>query len=108
MMRARFHASMKRFDRKAVWLLRELILFARCCRRSRRRGRCAAVAAAGVHDDAGAFPCFNEAFAGVRAVQRDGFKLDVETVTISVRPCGAETRRPQAHFRKSFNAFSSI
>ena len=29
------------------------------------RGRCAAVPAAGVHDDAGAFPGFNEAFAGI-------------------------------------------
>jgi len=27
------------------------------------------VAAAGIHDDAGAFPGFNEAFAGVRAVE---------------------------------------
>ena len=42
------------------------------CRGGRgRRRRCAAVAvaAAGVHDDASAFPGFNEAFAGVRAVE---------------------------------------
>ena len=41
----------------------------RCRGRSRRRGRCAGVSAAGVHDDAGAFPGFNESFAGVRAVE---------------------------------------
>ena len=43
-----------------------------CGGRSRRRGRCAGVSAAGVHDDAGAFPGFNEAFAGVRAVELQG------------------------------------
>ena len=57
---------------KAAWLLRELVLFAGCRGRSRRRGRCAAVAAAGIHDDAGAFPGFNEAFAGVGAVELQG------------------------------------
>src|SRR5665213_2254616 len=36
----------------------KLILFTRCRGRGWRRGRCAAVAAAGVHDEAGAFPCF--------------------------------------------------
>ena len=41
----------------------------RCRGRCRRRGRCAAVSAAGIHDDAGAFPGFNELFAGVRAVE---------------------------------------
>ena len=43
----------------------------RCRGRRRRRGRCAAgaVSAAGVHDDAGAFPSFNTPFAGVRAVE---------------------------------------
>ena len=41
----------------------------RGCGRSRRRGRCAGVPAAGVHDVAGAFPGFNEAFAGVGAVE---------------------------------------
>ena len=30
------------------------------------------MAAAGVHDDAGAFPGFNEAFAGIRAVELQG------------------------------------
>ena len=50
----------------------EKALFARCRGRSWRRGRCAAVAAAGVHDVAGAFPGFNEAFAGIRAVELQG------------------------------------
>jgi hypothetical protein len=40
----------------------ELILFARCRGRGRRRGLCAAVSTAVVHDDAGAFPGFNAAF----------------------------------------------
>ena len=40
----------------------------RCRGRCRRRGRSAAVSAAGVHDDAGAFPGFNKSFAGIRAI----------------------------------------
>src|ERR1017187_3503141 len=56
---------------KAAWLLRDLILRMRGRGRGRRHGRCAAVAlvAADVHDDAGAFPRLNGAFAGVRAVE---------------------------------------
>ncbi len=50
-------------------LLRDLILRMRCRGRSWCRCAAGAVAAAGVHDDAGAFPGFNEAFAGVRAVE---------------------------------------
>jgi len=45
------------------------ILRMRCRGRSRRRGRGAGVSAAGVHDDAGAFPGFNKPFASVRAVE---------------------------------------
>jgi len=44
----------------------------RLWRCGRRRGRCAAVAAAGVNDDAGAFPCYDKSLAGIRAVELQG------------------------------------
>jgi len=48
-----------------------LILRFRCRGGRGRRYRCAAVAvaAAGVNNDAGAFPGFNKPFAGIRAVE---------------------------------------
>ena len=53
---------------KAAWRFPNFILRMRSRGLRRRRGRCA-VSAAGIHDDAGAFPGFNEAFAGIRAVE---------------------------------------
>lgn len=67
----------------------------RGCRRG--RGGCAAVAAAGVHDDAGAFPRLDEPFAGIRAVELQGRVTPCAPVEVRLPNGGQRTAPPYRH-----------